>query len=300
MLDEHDARSRCAVCSAQLAARLLSDGRRRVDRQAGARLRRRAHDLGHDRVRQRGAVALEFARQTNGDARPGERHAGHRHRRPRDAAASASSASATSATRRRRSARRCATTRRCSASRRRRRSISSPTTTWTRSGFPINPDPSRKLLLGWAAGPDRYENWLSNRRSTTPRSASSGNRARCRRARAARPSPTRSATAAARQRQQIRRRHGRPGFLVSGTIENGEHGCPAGRVSGRHLVRRPHLRGHTASDVPLSATGPGALQFTGTYDNTDVFLKILRSTAGSYDTAPRRHAAMPQPTAQSR
>ncbi len=31
-------------------------------------------------------------------------------------------------------------------------------------GFPADPDPSRKLLLGWAAGPDRYENWVSNRR----------------------------------------------------------------------------------------------------------------------------------------
>ena len=30
-------------------------------------------------------------------------------------------------------------------------------------GFPTDPDPTRKLLLGFAAGPDRYENWLSNR-----------------------------------------------------------------------------------------------------------------------------------------
>ena len=30
-------------------------------------------------------------------------------------------------------------------------------------GFPVDPDPTRKLLLGFAAGPDRYENWLSNR-----------------------------------------------------------------------------------------------------------------------------------------
>ncbi|MCA1585343.1 MAG: alkaline phosphatase [Acidobacteria bacterium] len=33
-------------------------------------------------------------------------------------------------------------------------------------GFPNEPDPSRKLLLGWAAAPDRYENWLANRTMT--------------------------------------------------------------------------------------------------------------------------------------
>ena len=40
------------------------------------------------------------------------------------------------------------------------------------------------------------------------------------------------------------------------------------------------ISGHTASDVPLSASGPGALTFTGTYDNTDVFGKILRLVGG--------------------
>ena len=42
------------------------------------------------------------------------------------------------------------------------------------------------------------------------------------------------------------------------------------------------IAGHTASDVPLSAEGPGAWQFTGVYENTDVFLKLLRAAAGSY------------------
>ena len=44
--------------------------------------------------------------------------------------------------------------------------------------------------------------------------------------------------------------------------------------------------GHTASDVPLSASGPGAWQFTGVYENTDVLLKMLRAATGSY---PRPH-----------
>jgi alkaline phosphatase len=43
--------------------------------------------------------------------------------------------------------------------------------------------------------------------------------------------------------------------------------------------------------VPLSASGPGAWQFTGVYENTDVFLKMLRSAAGTY-RSPKglRHA----------
>ena len=31
------------------------------------------------------------------------------------------------------------------------------------NGFPTDPDPTRKLLIGFAAGADRYENWVSNR-----------------------------------------------------------------------------------------------------------------------------------------
>ena len=94
----HDARWRWRR-SRRTRRGLLPDGRGRVDRQAGARRRRRAHHLGHDRVRQRRAVALEFARA-------------HQHATPiptttpsssspptTSAAASASSASATSATR---------------------------------------------------------------------------------------------------------------------------------------------------------------------------------------------------------
>jgi hypothetical protein len=34
----------------------------------------------------------------------------------------------------------------------------------------------------------------------------------------------------------------------------------------------------------LSATGPGAWQFVGVFENTDVFLKMLRASTGSYKT----------------
>ena len=35
---------------------------------------------------------------------------------------------------------------------------------------------------------------------------------------------------------------------------------------------------HTASDIPLSAYGPGAYAFTGVIDNTDVFFKLAQAT----------------------
>lgn len=137
-------------------------------------------------------------------------------------------------------------------------------------GFPVDPDPSKKLLLGWAAGPDRYENWVAKRRqqestAVAPSGASAAN-------------PSRDGPG-----DTI------PGFLVRGVIENGAtacpsaDGCPADTGSVAHTVA-----GHTASDVPLSASGPGAWQFTGVYENTDVFLKILRAASGAASERPRR------------
>jgi alkaline phosphatase len=168
-------------------------------------------------------------------------------------------------------------------------------------GFPVDPDPSRKLLFGWSAGPDRFENWLSNRRMLDS---------------SVRVIPETAADAAGARRMSIanNQRDGtlpdsdnksvdgqaRPGFLVSGTIENGAHGCAGTAACPDDTSSDPHIiSGHTGSDVPLSASGPGAIQFTGTYDNTDVFLKMLKASTGSYDVQPRRRAATPT-TAQSR
>ena len=43
-----------------------------------------------------------------------------------------------------------------------------------------------------------------------------------------------------------------------------------GQVPGESAV-------HTATDIPLSAFGPGALAFTGVIDNTDVFFKLAQA-----------------------
>ena len=146
-------------------------------------------------------------------------------------------------------------------------------------GFPVHPDPSRKLLLGWAAAPDHFENWLSNREQHEAAVAVKGvSSANPERDAAAEPTDNKTVSGVAV-----------PGFLVRGTIENGEtpcpakDGCPADTAAVAHSVS-----GHTASDVPLSASGPGAWQFTGVYENTDVLLKMLRSSSGRYPPAGRR------------
>ncbi len=142
-------------------------------------------------------------------------------------------------------------------------------------GYPVDPDPSRKILLGWAAGPDHNENWVSNRRQQE--AAVAEGKPAVSVANPARDGPGDASDNKTTSGVAI------PGFLVRGTIENGETpcpssaGCPGDTASLGHLIS-----GHTASDVPLSASGPGAWQFTGVYENCDVFLKVLRATRGSY------------------
>ena len=130
-------------------------------------------------------------------------------------------------------------------------------------GYPVNPDPSRKLLLGWAAAPDHYENWLSNRLQLEAAIVEG---------KTAVPNPARDGTS-----EPIR------GFLVLGSIENGATPCPeaSGCLADTASVAQA-IAGHTGSDVPLSASGPGSSQFVGVYENTDVFLKMLRAGSGGY------------------
>jgi alkaline phosphatase len=147
-------------------------------------------------------------------------------------------------------------------------------------GYPQDPDPSRKLLFGWAAGPDHNENWISNRLQQEG-AVTSRERPGVSLANPARDGAGDSTDNKTTSDKPI------PGFLVEGTIENGATGCPAAdRCPGDTASIGHTISGHTASDVPLSASGPGAWQFTGVYENTDVFLKMLRASAGSYPRAP--------------
>jgi alkaline phosphatase len=145
-------------------------------------------------------------------------------------------------------------------------------------GYPTDPNPTRKLLFGWGAAPDYFENWLANRLPQLPTTNAFA-------ARTSEGAPGITTTPAVansrRDGPEDRSRDGGqqvPGFLVPGVIENGATGCPAAQCpDGTDLAASAHtISGHTASDVPLSAAGPGAASFTGTYDNTDVFGKILR------------------------
>lgn len=142
-------------------------------------------------------------------------------------------------------------------------------------GYPVDPDPSRKILLGWAAGPDHNENWISNRLQLDGAvTVGTSKVSVANPARDGAEAPTDNKTVSGKEI---------PGFLVRGTIENGETGCPAADGCPADTAAVAHtIAGHTASDVPLSASGPGAWQFTGVYENSDVFLKILRSTTGTF------------------
>ncbi len=146
-----------------------------------------------------------------------------------------------------------------------------PTYTRDALGYPEHPDPSKKLLIGWAAAPDHYQNWISNRLA---QDASVVRPGRARRGVAV-ANPARDGHDTGSDNRTV---EGQPipGFLVTGTIENGAEGCPSPDGCPADTASSPHtISGHTASDVPLSASGPGAVTFTGTYDNTDVFRRIL-------------------------
>jgi len=157
-------------------------------------------------------------------------------------------------------------------------------------GYPIDPDPSRKILLGWAAAPDHHENWISNRLQQEAAVTTPG------KPRVSVANPARDGTSDTTDSKTV---GGQPvpGFLVRGTIENGETPCPSSGACPGDTASLGHtIAGHTAADVPLSASGPGAWQFTGVYENTDVFLKILRATSGSYQV---QAGAPPSPNRRS-
>jgi alkaline phosphatase len=158
-------------------------------------------------------------------------------------------------------------------------------------GFPRHPDPSRKLLLGWAAGPDRYENWISNRIALPPSVHEDRTRPDGAPVRVAVANPARNGDGPESDNATVEGVR-RPGFLVTGSIENGLHACTEAEECPGDISSSAHrIAGHTGSDVLLSASGPGALQFAGTYDNTAVFLKMLNAVAGNYSD---RHTARPR------
>ncbi len=109
-------------------------------------------------------------------------------------------------------------------------------------GYPETTDIDYRLLVGYGANADRYEDWRTKktpqRDGQQPFSSQP---------------PLKWYPANAQERDDALGE-----YLVTG------------QVPGEQAV-------HTATDVPLSAYGPGALAFTGVMDNTDVFFKLAQA-----------------------
>jgi alkaline phosphatase len=117
-------------------------------------------------------------------------------------------------------------------------------------GFPADMDVDGKLIIGYGANADRYENWLANPQPTQDSQQSfvatgTGN-----------PFPGLPTYPAF-----VNSRNSSNGFFIQGQV-NGDQAT------------------HTASDIPLSAFGRGASLFTGVMDNTDVFFKLGQVALG--------------------
>jgi alkaline phosphatase len=107
-------------------------------------------------------------------------------------------------------------------------------------GFPVTTQVDRKMLIGYGANADRYESWLPALFPTRDSQQPF--------------SPSDSPASPSTRNQGS-------GFFI------------AGQVPGDQAV-------HTATDIPLSAYGRGAMQFTGVFDNTEVFFKLGQIAVG--------------------
>lgn len=109
---------------------------------------------------------------------------------------------------------------------------------------------------------DRYEDWISNKRPLSPSIVKNGRVVA---------NPRRDAPEDADPAS-------RNGTLVTGQVENNEVVALASDPDREPITNAVH----TATDIPLTATGPGALQFVGVQDNTTIFFKMMRAYGGSY------------------
>ncbi len=111
-------------------------------------------------------------------------------------------------------------------------------------GYPVTTNVDFRMLIGYAANGDRYEDWRTN------------------------PQPLRDS-------QQP--------FNNQAPLNTYPNGPLFRDVAGDFLVTgqvADVVAAHTASDIPVSAQGRGASQFTGVMDNTDVFFKAMQAVLG--------------------
>lgn len=128
------------------------------------------------------------------------------------------------------------------------------------NGYPMSPEPSRRLIVNFGGAPEHYEDWTF---SPKPRNASATEGG------GADPGVTQSGIAVANPNDPKKSTAG--SFLVSGVVENGSSGGDAQTQAV-----------HTLSDTPTSAMGPGASQFARVVDNTEAFFEIINAFLGTY------------------
>jgi alkaline phosphatase len=130
-------------------------------------------------------------------------------------------------------------------------------------GYPETTDIDYRLLVGYGGNADRYEDWRTKK---TPQ------------------------------------RDGQQAFVNEAPLK----WYPANAMERDDALGDYHLTGqvpgdqavHTATDIPLSAYGPGALAFTGVIDNTDVFFKLaqaaVKGVVAPADTSGARKPPKPK------
>ena len=111
-------------------------------------------------------------------------------------------------------------------------------------GYPETTDIDYRILVAYGANADRYEDWRTNERPL-------------------------------QDNQQPFVKKEPLSVYPAGPMNRDTEGkfLVTGQVPGDSAV-------HTATDIPLSAFGPGAWNFTGVQDNTDVFFKLAQAAHG--------------------
>ncbi|MCQ4166321.1 alkaline phosphatase [Tahibacter harae] len=115
-----------------------------------------------------------------------------------------------------------------------------PRYTLAADGYPVTTHIDHKMLIGYGANADRYENWLPSAFPTRD---------------SQQPFPPAQSPA----NPSVRNKDN--GVLITGQIAGDQ-------------------AAHTGTDIPLSAFGRGSSHFTGTFDNTDVFFKLGQIAVG--------------------
>jgi len=114
-------------------------------------------------------------------------------------------------------------------------------------GYPVTTDVDYRMLVGYAANSDRYEDWVTN------------------------PLPLQDS-------QQP------TSGTAYGSIVNTLPATPLNRDTAGNFLVTGQVPGssavHTGSDIPVSALGRGSAAFTGVMDNTDVYFRAMQAVLG--------------------